>query len=129
MTLNPPTTLTMNNPEYDEGYEAQHPELIPASAAEANNRVAAAVTAGIGQCDTQTFLQAWWAFAWLHPGFHPDDHRQWNHIPLAQEMTVEAFRRNKAGEIADDVLYAAEATHNAVWLERCRGHEAQPNEI
>jgi hypothetical protein len=117
----------MNDHEYDDGYEAMHPELIPPDAAEANLRIAAAVAAGIGQSDTHTFLKAWWAFAWLHPGFHPDDHRQWPQLPLAQQMAIEAFRRNQAGEIDGDLLYAAEATHNAVWLERCRNIETRPN--
>ena len=118
----------MNDHEYDDGYEAMHPELIPPDAAEANLRIAAAVAAGIGQSDTHTFLQAWWALAWLHPGFHPDDHQQWTELPLAQEMAIEAFRRNNAGELDHDLLYAAEATHNAVWLERCRNIETRPNQ-
>ena len=58
----------------------------------------------------------------------PDDHRQWPELPLARQMTIEAFRRNEAGEIDGDLLYPAEATHNAVWLERCRNHEAQSNQ-
>ncbi len=118
----------MNDQEYADGHEAQHPELIPPDAAEANRRVAAAVAAGIRQCDTWAFLQAWWSLAWLHPAFHPDDHHQWTELPLAQEMAIEAFRRHEAGDIDDDLLYPAEATHNAVWLARRPNHEIQPKD-
>lgn len=109
----------MDDQEYSDGYHAEHPELIPGNRTEAHLWISAAVVAGIGKCNTQTFLKAWWAFAWMNPGFHPDDYRQSDDIPYAKELTVEAFRRAGTGEIEDDVLYAAEATHNAVWLERC----------
>jgi hypothetical protein len=108
----------MNDQEYD-NYIPEHPELIPPNRTEALKWVADALALGIQQCDKLTFLKAWWAFAWLNPGFHPDDFRQWGELPHAQEFTTEAFRRNKAGDIDDDVLYAADATHNAVWLGRC----------
>ena len=114
----------MNDQEYSDGYAAEHPELIPGNSAEANIWIAAAVAAGVRECDTQTFLKAWWAFAWLNPGFHPDDFRQSEELPYAQELTAEAFRRNHTGEIGDDVLYASEATHNAVWLEISRNPPA-----
>ena len=113
----------MPDTEYDD-YTPEHPELIPGNRAQAESWVAAAVAVGIRHCDTPTFLKAWWAFAWLNPGFHPDDYRQWDELHHAQELTIEAFRRNKSGEIRDDELYAAEATHNAVWLELCRNREA-----
>jgi len=109
----------MSDTEYTDGYQQEHPELIPGNRTEAHLWISAAVIAGIGKCDTQTFLKAWWAFAWMNSGFHPDDYRQCDDIPYAKEFTVEAFRRAETGEIEDDVLYAAEATHNAVWLERC----------
>lgn len=109
----------MDDQEYSDGYHAEHPEFIPGNRTEAHLWISAAVVAGIRNCDTQTFLKAWWAFAWINPGFHPDDYRQCDDIPYAKELTVEAFRRAEIGEIEDDVFYASEATHNAVWLERC----------
>jgi hypothetical protein len=108
----------MPDQEYTDGYQQEHPELIPGNRTEAHLWISAAIVAGIEKCDTQTFLKAWWAFAWLNPGFHPDDYRQ-SDLPNAQEFTEEAFRRAAANEIEDDVVYACEATHNAVWLERC----------
>jgi hypothetical protein len=114
----------MNDQEYSDGYAAEHPELIPGNGAEANIWIEAALAAGVPECDTQTFLKAWWAFAWLHPGFHPDDFRQSEEHPYAQELTAEAFHRNHTGEIGDDVLYASEAAHNAVWLEIRRNQHA-----
>lgn len=107
----------MNNAEYED-YLPDHPELIPSNRTEALQLVTHALSTGIQKCDKLTFLKAWWAFAWLNPGFHPDDCFQRSEIPLAKELTNEAFRRYEVGEIDDDVLYAAEATHNAVWLAR-----------
>ena len=78
-----------------------------------------AINAGITTCDTRTFLRAWWAFAWLNPGFHPDDHEQPGNPNYSQEFTKEAIRRVETGEIdGDSEFYAAEATHNTVWLAR-----------
>lgn len=107
----------MNDREYDD-YIPEHPELIPGNRTEAHLWISAALTAGIDTCDTLTFLKAWWATAWLYPGFHPDDYRDNEEVPNVKEFTEEAFRRADTGEIEDDVLYAAEASHNAVWLER-----------
>lgn len=107
----------MNDQEYDD-YIPEHPELIPGNRTEAHLWVSAAVIVGVRICDTQTFLKAWWAIAWLYPGFHPDDYRQSEDVPQAKEFTEEAFRRAEIGQIGDDVLYAAEAAHNAIWLER-----------
>jgi hypothetical protein len=110
----------MEQQEYTDGYQPQNPELIPGNRTEAHLWITAAITAGVNKCDKQTFLKAWWAFAWLNPGFHPDDFRQWDEIPYSQQLTQEAIRRVESGDIdGDDEYYAAEATHNAVWLERC----------
>lgn len=108
--------------EYSDGYQQEHPELIPTSKSDAETRLAASLKAGLRNCDTQTFLRGWWAFSWLNPGFHPDDYRQWSDLSNAQEFAEEAFRRSEAGEIDDGLLYAAEAVHNAVWLERIARH-------
>lgn len=109
----------MNDGEYTDGYELAHPELIPKNPDEARSWMDAALTTGLAQCDTQTFLRAWWAFAWLNSAFHPDDYEQWGDLAYSQEFTKEAIQRVEIGEIdGDSELYAAEATHNAVWLER-----------
>ena len=112
-------TINTMDQEYTESYTAEHPELIPGNQTDAEKWIADAMTAGIRDCDTQTFLKAWWAFAWLNPGFHPDDCHEWPDLPYSEEFTTEAIRRAESGEIdGDSEYYAAEATHNAVWLER-----------
>ena len=108
---------TMSDQEYTDGYEAEHPELIPGNRTEAHLRVSVALSESLEKCSKETFLRGWWAFCWLNPGFHPDDFRQWDDAN-GQHFATEAFRRCEAGEIEDDLVYAAEATHNAVWLER-----------
>lgn len=109
----------MNEDEYSDGYHQARPELIPENPEQARTRVQTAIDAGLTNCDTLTFLRAWWAFAWLNPGFHPDDHEQWGHLAYSPEFTKEAIRRVETGEIdGDSEFYAAEATHNAVWLAR-----------
>lgn len=111
--------------EYTDGYQPEHPELIPENPEQARTWMQTAIEAGISVCDTQTFLRAWWAFAWLNPGFHPDDCDEWAELPHAKELTSEAIRRTEAEEINDDSeFYAAEATHNAVWLERIESPNA-----
>ena len=91
-----------------------HPEFIPADHAEAYRRIGFAVVEGIRETSDTTFLQAWWALYWLHPGLHPDDHEEW---PRAgwREFAVEAFRRAEAGSLRDHELYPAEATRNRLW--------------
>ena len=109
----------MQKSEYTDGYQPEHPELIPDNPDQARAWIQSAIQVGITVCDTQTFLRAWWAFAWLNPGFHPDDSDEWPDLLHAQELTKEAIRRTETGEIdGDSEFYAAEATHNAVWLER-----------
>lgn len=111
--------MNMNEYEYADGYQQEHPELIPENPEQAHVWMQTAIDAGITTCDTLTFLRAWWAFAWLNPGFHPDDYEQWGHLAYSQEFTKEAIRRVATREIdGDSEFYAAEATHNAVWLER-----------
>jgi hypothetical protein len=109
----------MTDSEYTDGYQPEHPELIPENPEQARTWVQTAIDTGISTCDTQTFLRAWWAFAWLNPGFHPDDCGERSELPHAKKLTEEAIRRAEAGEIDDDSqFYAAEASHNSVWLER-----------
>ena len=50
-----------------------HPEFIPADHADAYQRIGAAVVEDLRETSDTTFLQAWWALCWLHPGLHPDD--------------------------------------------------------
>lgn len=108
----------MNQVEYINGYRPELPDLIPKNSDQAHAWMETAIGAGITVCDTQTFLRAWWAFAWLNTGFHPDDKEEWTNLPRLQELTNEAIRRTETGEIdGDSEFYAAEATHNAVWLE------------
>lgn len=119
----------MKNGEYSDWYKPEHPKLIPESPDQARAWMQTAIEAGITACDTQTFLRAWWSFAWLNPGFHPDDCNEWTDLPHAQELTNEAIRRAEVGEIDGDTeFYAAEATHNAVWLERI-GSPNSPNTL
>lgn len=113
----------MPEQEYDD-YTPEHPDLIPKDGTEAHEWIQAAVSERIAVCDTQTFLRAWWAFAWINPGFHPDDYENFIDLPLSKELTEEAIRRVENDEInGDGEFYAAEAAHNAVWLE----HIESPN--
>ncbi len=68
------------------------------------------------ETSTTTFLEAWWALCWLHPGLHPDDCEDWSD-PTRREFAAEAFRRAATRGIRDDEFYPAEATHNRL----CRG--------
>lgn len=109
----------MEATEYDD-YTPEHPELIPSGEPQAQNRLNALLAvAPVSGADQRTFLEGWWALAWLFPGLHPDDHEDWDE-DLAQygPLAEEAFARAARGEITDSQLYPSEATHNRVWIER-----------
>jgi hypothetical protein len=109
----------MNEGEYTDGYQPEHPELIPENTEQADTWIKTALDGGLASCSKETFLRAWWAFSWLNPGFHPDDCDEWTELPNANELTNEAIRRAELGEIdGDSEFYATEAAHNAVWLAR-----------
>lgn len=91
-----------------------YPEYIPADHADAYQRIGFAVVKGVRETSVTTFLQAWWALCWLHPGLHPDDYEEWPHTSW-REFAVEAFRRSEAGSLRDHELYPAEATRNRLW--------------
>jgi hypothetical protein len=99
-----------------------HPELIPADHADAYQRIGAAFVEDLRETSDTTFLKAWWAPCWLHPGMHPDDQEEW---PRASwhEFATEAFRRAEAGRLRDHELYPAEATRNRLWRAYLAGDE------
>jgi len=113
----------MNGSEYDD-YVPRHPHLLPADQVEAETRLAKIENLGgerLAALDGDTFLRAWWALHWLHPGLHPDDTEEWQDEAVAwKPLAAEAFRRLETGEIGDSQYYAAEAVHNRVW------HEMRP---
>jgi hypothetical protein len=109
------------------GPPAEHPEFIPADHADAYRRIGVAVVEGLRETSTTTFLEAWWALCWLHPGLHPDDYEEWPRASW-REFAVEAFRRAETGAIRDGELYPAEATRNRLrraFCQRCLIHYGQ----
>ncbi len=121
-----PASPCPSDSEY-ENHTPTHPKLIPADEVEARLRIDAAVLHGLQECSKETFLRAWWALCWLHPGLHPDDYEEWEDAAWKQ-FAAEAFRRFKAGEIDDTELYPAEASHNRVWKERKAQNPDPPTE-
>ena len=101
-------------------YTPEHPELIPENEQDAHKRLEAlAAVSDLTAADKVTFLRGWWALFWLHSGLHPDGWEEWrpefhSHWPLV----VEAFRRREAGQLADDELYPADATHDRLSREQ-----------
>ena len=91
-----------------------HPEFIPADHADAYQRIGTAVVEDLREASDTTFLKAWWALCWLHPGLHPDDHEDWPRASW-REFASEAFRRAEAVRIRDHELYPAEAVRNRLW--------------
>ena len=107
--------------EYDD-YEPQHPDLIPSDEREAWGRLGIAIAEGVSVCSKDVFLKGWWALHWLNPGLHPDDCEDWGD-PDWLALACEAFRRTEASELEESELYAAEAVHNRVWIERNKAAE------
>jgi hypothetical protein len=115
-TMNPTDPPVSGKPPVP-GPPDEHPEFIPADHSDAYRRIGVAVVEGLRETSTITFLEAWWALCWLHPGLHPDDHEEWARASW-REFAAEAFRRAEAGAIRDDELYPAEATRNRLWRAR-----------
>jgi hypothetical protein len=115
-TMNPTDPWVREYPPVP-GPPDEHPEFIPADHDYAFRRIGVAVVEGLRETSTTTFLEAWWALCWLHPGLHPDDHEEWPRASW-REFATEALRRAEAGAIRDNELYPAEATRNRLWRAR-----------
>lgn len=109
----------MATAEYDD-YTPEFPDLIPSGEAEAESRLQALVAVDpVSGASAETFLEGWWALAWLNPGLHPDDMEDWDgEFALYRPIAEEAYARAERGEISDSQLYPAEASHNRIWIER-----------
>ena len=107
------TDTTRTEDEYD-GYEPEHPELIPANEptalADTNHLIE---VDDIRKAEREVFLKGWWALFWLNPGLNPDDWEVWEDLFEAYKpIAKEAFRRFDEGQFDDGELYPAEASHN-----------------
>jgi len=103
-----------------QNYTPEHPELIPASHGEANERVTRLLDiTDLESAPPKCFLEGWWTLFWLHPGLHPDDFEVWpDELQSFAPWAVEAFRRVSLGVMTDSECYPAEAAHRRIWLER-----------
>ena len=110
---------SVSDSEYDD-YTPQFPELIPSGEAVAQTRLnTLSGVIPVVDADTKTFLEGWWALAWLFPGLHPDDAEDWDgEFSIYRPLADEAFARAERGEISDSQLYPTEAAHNRIWVER-----------
>jgi len=103
-----------------QNYTHEHPDLIPASLAEANERITRLLgITDLAFASPKCFLEGWWSLFWVHPGLHPDDFAVWDdefhsYVPWA----VEAFRRVSLGAMTESLCYPAEAAHRRIFLER-----------
>jgi hypothetical protein len=70
-----------------------------------------ALTDSLERLPKPTFVRAWCAIAYLHPGLHPGGYdcadSGWPRV--LKRFAAEAWRRADAGELADDELYACDA--------------------
>lgn len=61
--------------------------------------------------DPIEFIKAWFAVAYVYPGFHPDDYDSPGCSLPKQFLLLakDAWRRNEAGELTDEMIYPSDA--------------------
>ena len=74
-----------------------------------------------------TFVRAWCAIAYLHPGLHPDGYESADSggPRVLRRFAAEAWRRADAGELADEELYSGDAQWSGLFD---RMHTHAPDE-
>ena len=84
---------------------------IPNSLRSARQHLRLAPADSLDRLPKPTFLRAWSAIAYLHPGLHPDGYEAadsgWP--GGLRRFATEAWRRADAGELADDELYPSDS--------------------
>jgi len=93
----------------------EHMALIPENLEIADSRLESVLAVSdLKSLSKDAFLLGWWALCYGYPGLHPDEadpdpdsgwESEW--VSLADE----AFRRADCGQLVDDELYPAEASH------------------
>jgi hypothetical protein len=85
---------------------------IPSSLREAGKCLRLALARRLKTLPKREFLRAWCSVAYLYPGLHPDGWREtdsgWPRV--LRGFAAEAWRRARAGELADEELYCSDAT-------------------
>lgn len=90
---------------------------IPNSLRSAGRHLRIALTGSLERLPKPTFVRAWCAIAYLHPGLHPDGYESadsgW---PRGlRRFAAEAWRRAESGELSDDELYPAAAQWSGLY--------------
>jgi len=102
---------------------------IPNSLRSAGRHLRLALTDPLERLPKPTFVRAWCAIAYLHPGLHPDGFEDadsgWPRV--LRRFATEAWRRAEAGELADDELYPSDAQWSGLY-DRMFTHTAEERE-
>jgi hypothetical protein len=84
---------------------------IPSSLRVAGKHLRVALAQPLSALPKREFLRAWCSVAYLYPGLHPDGYRLkdsgWPRI--LKRFAAEAWRRARAGQLADEELYCSDA--------------------
>lgn len=76
-----------------------------------------ALTDSLERLPKPTFVRAWCAIAYLHPGLQPDGYESadsgWPRV--LRRFAAEAWRRADAGELADEELYACDVQWSGLY--------------
>ena len=88
-----------------------------------------ALTGPLERLPKLTFVRAWCAIAYLHPGLHPDGCESadsgWPRV--LRRFAAEAWRRAEAGKLADEELYACDAQWSGLY-DRMARHTPEETE-
>ncbi len=85
--------------------------LIPKSLFVAKERIRKVSAMAPESLNRDEFLKAWFAVAYVYPGFHPDnlDSPDCSLPKQFLPLSKDAWRRNEAGELTDEMIYPSDA--------------------
>lgn len=101
---------------------------MPSSLRSAGRHLRIALTDSLERLPKLTFVRAWCAIAYLHPGLHPDgfecEDSGWprNLKPFA----AEAWRRFESGKLTDNELYCHQTCKARITRERAEVMRTTP---
>jgi hypothetical protein len=90
---------------------------VPNSMRDAGQQLQFALVRPLHQVPKRDFLRAWCSVGYLFPGLHPDgfDDADSGWPRVLKRFAAEAWRREDAGELADEELYPCDAQWSGIY--------------
>jgi hypothetical protein len=90
---------------------------VPNSARDAGHQVRLALARPLESLSKREFMCAWCSVSYLFPSLHPDgfDDTESGWPRVLQRFAAEAWRRDDAGELANEELYPCDAQWSGIY--------------